>query len=229
MAAALDEQREVKRAEQVTEEMKDVGRPLIPALHPVLSVNAALPLDEWRVSPTAPLSEGSMHSRSEEACLELAQETALPTAGLRLSDVRQEQMSSIVLNLKVSQVLLQQGNASLDVAESYLQNRGGGDEVDCREAAPPHPPACRSAVGPPSHRYRRPPRPLAKTLQRKGHDGEEPHRQERPQLTFGMVPPPLLKNDSSLSKYFVQTNKSSCLIKKGLFDIHPRSKHEVSN
>ncbi|KAG7275017.1 hypothetical protein CRUP_030536, partial [Coryphaenoides rupestris] len=74
--------------------------------------------------------------------------------GLRLSKLRQEQISSTVLNLKVSQVLLQQCNASLDPVESYLQTwegHGGG--------------ASRIAVGPPSQWYCPPPHPLALELE----------------------------------------------------------------
>ncbi|CAL8275906.1 unnamed protein product [Arctogadus glacialis] len=223
------EEREVKMVEQVTEEVKVDERPLISVLHPVLSVNGALPLDEWCVYPSAPptLSEGSMHSDSVEDCLEPAKKTDLLTGGRRLSEVRQEQIGSIVLNLKVSQVLLQQGDASLDVVESCLRTRGGNDEVDCREASPTNPSKYRSAVGPPSPRYRRPPRPLAKTLER--HYGERPQSQEREreELTFGMAPSPFLKNDCQeyRKKSYAQTNRSS-LIKKGSLDIHPRPKHE---
>ncbi|XP_056451352.1 inactive serine/threonine-protein kinase TEX14-like isoform X3 [Gadus chalcogrammus] len=225
------EEREVKMVEQVTEEVKDDEGPLISVLHPVLSVNGALPLDEWCVYPSAPLtlSEGSMHSESVEDCLEPAKNTDLLTGDLRLSEVRQEQIGSIVLNLKVSQVLLQQGDASLDVVESCLRTRGGNDEVDCREASPTNPSKYRSAVGPPSPRYRRPPRPLAKTLERQGHYGERPQSQEREreELTFGMAPSPFLKNDCQeyRKKSYEQTNRSS-LINKGSLDIHPRPKHE---
>ncbi|CAL8365223.1 unnamed protein product [Lota lota] len=66
--------------------------------------------------------EGSISSHSVEDYLEPESKAAtqmdLPTGGLRLSEVRQEQISSIVLNLKVSQ---EESNSDVDQSHTTLK------------------------------------------------------------------------------------------------------------
>jgi len=136
--------REVKITEQALTEEGHKARGSPPSstsvLHPGVPAHQGLqPWEEERVFyPTAPSAhrDSSVDSHSAEDYLEPEREVAkwermgaVPTGGLRLSKLRQEQISSTVLNLKVSQVLLQQCNASLDPVESYLQTwegHGGG-------------------------------------------------------------------------------------------------------
>ncbi|KAJ3589265.1 hypothetical protein NHX12_010111 [Muraenolepis orangiensis] len=154
-----EKRREVKMIERA-EEHEDGDGPQTSMLHPDVSVQGALPLDECRAYPAAPPAhyEGSIDSNSAEDDLEpemeVAGEIVVPTGGLGWSRVRRERIGSIVLNLKVCQVLLQQGNASLDVVERYhLQNRKGNDEVDFGEANPAKPSEIWTAVGPPFPSY----------------------------------------------------------------------------
>ena len=229
-----EEKKEVKTIEKVTED-KDGESPLIAMsmLHPVISVKSTLPMDKCCDYPTASSAhhEGSIDSHIVKDYLEPemegAREIAVPTGRLRMSKVRQEQISSIVLNLKVCLELLQQGNASLDVVERYLQNRKGKDKVDFREDAPTIPSKYWIAVGPPSLQYHLPPHPLAKEPKSQLNNGEKLQTQvrEREELAFGIAPFPFVKNDcqefKAIESPFVQTNRNSSLV--SLVNIHPRT------
>ncbi|KAL0994460.1 hypothetical protein UPYG_G00122530 [Umbra pygmaea] len=126
-----------------------------PSLH--ITFRDILPLDEWRLSPAGPLdpyctqdeeSASSILTDEEDKESEMMKGTVQPDrpASSRLSD----HISSTVLNLKVSQVLLQQCECSLSAGEAsrHRRQRGPVDEVDAGpkrcEAQGPH--VCSSAT-----------------------------------------------------------------------------------
>uniref|UniRef100_A0A4W5RW95 Protein kinase domain-containing protein n=1 Tax=Hucho hucho TaxID=62062 RepID=A0A4W5RW95_9TELE len=125
-----------------------------PIFHGDISFRDILPLDDWRlcsVVPTEPYntqeedSDSSTVTEEEEEERTIMKERAVqperPVSG-KLS----EHISSIVLNLKVSQVLLQQSECSLAAVEMgrcrQQQERGKVDEVDGgaegKDAQTPH-------------------------------------------------------------------------------------------
>lgn len=108
-----------------------------------ISFRDILPLDEWRMSPRPP----SVEEEEEK-------EKRYVTTQSSISN----HTGSIVLNLKVSQVLLQQAASSLAHAESRMMgNTCSGvppfDELDGKAGRRERQVVILQAVGPPSKRY----------------------------------------------------------------------------
>ncbi|XP_062341249.1 inactive serine/threonine-protein kinase TEX14-like isoform X2 [Osmerus eperlanus] len=107
-----------------------------------ISYRDILPLDDWRLCPAAASSDPeSTEEESDSSTVEEdgdSQEEGATERAVwheRLSRNISEDISSIVLNLKVSQVLLQQSESSLDAVDRDrpLPDAGGADEVDGEE------------------------------------------------------------------------------------------------
>ncbi|KAL6472083.1 hypothetical protein MHYP_G00182710 [Metynnis hypsauchen] len=94
-------------------------------LHQEISYRDILPLDEWRMSLCSPVDKTS--SSLDVWSSSSAVEENLAT---RPPDAVSEHISAIVLNLKVSQVLLQQVESSLEKAELGLTDRPQYNELD---------------------------------------------------------------------------------------------------
>ncbi|KAL7846295.1 hypothetical protein SRHO_G00212750 [Serrasalmus rhombeus] len=94
-------------------------------LHQDISYRDILPLDEWRMSLCSPVDKTS--SSLDVWSSSSAVEENLAT---RPPDAVSEHISAIILNLKVSQVLLQQVESSLENAELGLTDGPQYDELD---------------------------------------------------------------------------------------------------
>ncbi|XP_072515635.1 inactive serine/threonine-protein kinase TEX14 [Salminus brasiliensis] len=119
-----------------------------------ISCPDVLPLDEWRLTLCTPVAKTSSSQDLWSSSSTLEDELATPAPS-----AVSEYISSIVLNLKVSQVLLQQVESSLENAELRLTNKptynqlGAGvseDEVDGLSQKNKGKVVVLKAVGPPS-------------------------------------------------------------------------------
>ncbi|KAI4880430.1 hypothetical protein NFI96_018421, partial [Prochilodus magdalenae] len=94
-------------------------------LHQEISYRDILPLDEWRMSLCPPVDKTSSSQDTWSSSSTVEEDLAT-----RPSGAMSEHISAIVLNLKVSQVLLQQVESSLENAESRLTDGPQFDELD---------------------------------------------------------------------------------------------------
>lgn len=108
-----------------------------------ISFRDVLPLDEWRVSPCPSSVEEEEETKKRQVM----------TKSLISNNI-----SSIILNLKVSQVLLQEAESSLALTESRMManlcsNKLSIDEPDACIGQKESQVMLLKAVGPPSSRY----------------------------------------------------------------------------
>ncbi|KAM6970092.1 uncharacterized protein tex14 [Aplochiton taeniatus] len=136
---------QLKEEEEMTTDAESV-------LHRDLSFRDILPLQDWPLCPPARAEPESTSKEESDSSTVEEEEEEEEEEVLREQRVQpqrpsrnlSEHISSIVLNLKVSQVLLQQSQSNLDAVETGRRRQqpgaGGADEVDAELKSAASPP-----------------------------------------------------------------------------------------